>query len=71
MIAEIFKQKGLPIYETIELTEPTRPVMDTVYDKLSLSRIGLSGMLEDPSDAGLCTFEGNASPMSSPCSLAE
>ncbi|XP_076145816.1 Fc receptor-like protein 2 [Alosa pseudoharengus] len=61
-------EEGLPIYETIELTEPTRPVMDTVYDKLSLSRMG---MLEDPSDAGLCTFVGNASPLSSPCSLAE
>ncbi|XP_076144922.1 Fc receptor-like protein 5 isoform X2 [Alosa pseudoharengus] len=60
--------EGLPIYETIELTEPSRPVMDTVYDKLSLSKMG---MLEDPSDAGLCTLGGNASPLSSPYSLAE
>ncbi|XP_076144927.1 Fc receptor-like protein 5 [Alosa pseudoharengus] len=31
---------GLPVYETIPLTYPSRPVMDTVYDKLSLSKMG-------------------------------
>ncbi|XP_041925190.1 leukocyte immunoglobulin-like receptor subfamily B member 2 isoform X2 [Alosa sapidissima] len=60
--------EGRHIYETTEFTEPSRPVMDTVYDKLSLSKMG---MLEDPSDAGLCTLGGNASPLSSPYSLAE
>ncbi|KAG5261137.1 hypothetical protein AALO_G00300460 [Alosa alosa] len=61
--------EGRHIYETTEFTEPSRPVMDTVYDKLSLSK--MAGMLEDPSDAGLCTLGGNASPLSSPYSLAE
>ncbi|XP_062372733.1 low affinity immunoglobulin gamma Fc region receptor II-like [Sardina pilchardus] len=31
---------GLPVYETIPLTDQSRPVLDTVYDKLSLSKMG-------------------------------
>ncbi|KAL2079195.1 hypothetical protein ACEWY4_024939 [Coilia grayii] len=45
-------QGGLPVYETIQPTEPNRRVMDTVYDKLSLSRMGDPSTLSSPYQLG-------------------